>query len=64
MGLYTEKFVILAFKFKAGVKPNKRKLRYYYKIMLYSIIFEDISCNYEGVCSSGGKKVSLGDFGF
>lgn len=57
LGLYTEKFVILAFKFKAaGVKPNRRKLQYHYKIVPCNIISNNISCNYEGICSSDGKK--------
>lgn len=62
LGLYDEKYVILAFKFK-GLK-NTRELKYYYKIIPFSIFPNRISCNYDGVCSAGGKKKQLEDFKF
>jgi len=63
LGLYTKKFVILAFKFKSSSK-DKRKLKYHYKIIEYSIFLSNISCNYDGVCSVGGKRIQLEDFKF
>lgn len=62
LGLYDVKFVILAFKFK-GLK-KKRELKYYYKIIEHSIFPGSISCNYDGICSSGGKNIQLEDFEF
>jgi len=60
MGLYTDKYVILAFKFKGN---STRKLRYYYKIFSFTTPV-NISCNYQGKCFSGNKEVTLEEFVF
>ena len=64
MGLYTEKFVILAFKFKGiGKYPNRRKVRYHYKIIPFAVAVS-VSCNYDGICFSERQKIRLEDFVF